>query len=200
MPWRVMAPLTCSMFTLGVLFGGAEVSTVAFSDEHGAKPLSGVLLAIWALGSLLSGLVTGAVTLRASNAARFRWWLLCLGLLMVPLPFVDTFWLLAVLLFLAGFAISPTLIANVAWVEEVVPRGRITEGITVTTTGLAAGVAPGAALVGVVVDAAGASASYWVPAVSGLLGAAVAFATAVLARRLPAGLSAESPSPTGSSG
>ena len=80
-------------------------------------------------------------------------------------------WCSAVVLFLAGFAISPTLIASVAWIEEIVPADRITEGITVFTTGLGAGVAPGAALVGVVVDASGASASYWVPAVAGLLGA-----------------------------
>ena len=50
---------------MGVLFGGAEVATVAFADEHGAKALSGPLLAVWALGSLLSGVVTGAVHLAA---------------------------------------------------------------------------------------------------------------------------------------
>ena len=34
------APLVVCAFTLGALLGGAEVATVAFSDEHGAKPLS----------------------------------------------------------------------------------------------------------------------------------------------------------------
>jgi MFS family permease len=177
MGWAVLAPLTVCAFAMGILFGGAEVATVAFSEELGAKAASGVLLAIWALGSLLSGLVTGAVHLQASNATRFRWWLLTLGLLMLPLPFVGGFVLLGLFLFLAGFAISPTLIASVAWIEETVPAGRLTEGITVVTTGLAAGVAPGAAVVGIVIDRHGASASYWVPAVAGLAGAAVAFGT-----------------------
>ena len=176
---------------MGALLGGAEVATVAFADELGAKPLAGLLLALWALGSLLSGVVTGAVHLRASNATRFRWGMLALGLLMLPLPFVDGFVLLAVFLFLAGFAISPTLIASFAWIEESVPSGRLTEGITVFTTGLAAGLAPGAALVGLVVDAAGASASYGVTAVAGLLGAGLAFAT---------GRFSAVPSPSGSSG
>jgi predicted MFS family arabinose efflux permease len=135
--------------------------------------------------------VTGAVHLRASNAARFRWWLLALGLLMLPLPFVDGFALLGAFLFLSGFAISPSLIASLAWIEESVPAGRLTEGIAVFMTGLAAGLAPGAALVGLVVDAAGASASYGVPAVAGLLGAAIAFAT---------GRFSAAPSPSGSSG
>ena len=176
--WSVLGPLVVCAVTMGMLFGGAEVATVAFADEHGAKSLSGVLLAIWALGSLLSGLAVGTVHLKAAPATRFRWGLLLLGLLMVPLPFVTGFVLLAVFLFLAGFAISPTLIASVAWIEETVPAGRITEGITLFSTGLAAGVAPGAALVGIVVDSRGASTAYWITAASGLLGAAVAFAAA----------------------
>lgn len=196
MRWSVLAPLSVCAFAMGMLFGGAEVATVAFSDEHGARSLSGVLLAVWALGSLLSGVATGAVHLRASPSTRFRWGLLLLGLLMVPLPFVGGFAPLAVFLFLAGFAISPTLIASVAWVEETVPAGRITEGITLFTTGLAAGVAPGAALVGVVVDSRGASASYWVPAIAGLAGAAVAFGAAYATGSLTGGR----PSPSGSSG
>lgn len=177
MRWSVMGPQTVCGFAMGILFGGAEVATVAFSDEAGAKPLSGVLLAIWALGSLLSGVVVGAMHLRASSTTRFRWGLLGLGLLMSPLPFVDSFLLLGLFLFFAGFAVSPTLIASAQLIEETVPAGRLTEGMTLFTTGLAAGVAPGAAVVGVVVDAHGASASYVVPAVAGLLGAAVAFAT-----------------------
>jgi MFS family permease len=191
MPWRMLGPLVACAFMMGALLGGAEVATVAFSDEMGAKPLSGLMLALWALGSLLAGLVTGAVHLRASNASRFRWGMLALGLLMLPLPFVSGFVLLAVFLFLSGFAISPTLIASFAWIEESVPADRLTEGITVFLTGLAAGLAPGAALVGLVVDAAGASASYGVTAVAGLLGAGLAFAT----RRF-SGV----PSPSGSSG
>jgi MFS family permease len=192
MPWPVLVPLTVCGLAMGVLFGGAEVATVAFADEEGAKGLSGLLLAVWALGSLLSGLVTGAVHLRASNAARFRWGILSMGLVMIPLPFVEGFVLLSVVLFLAGFAISPTLIASAAWIEEIVPADRLTEALTVFTTGLGAGIAPGAALVGVVVDARGASVSYWVCAVAGLTGALVAFVTARVA-------SPGRPSPTGSS-
>jgi predicted MFS family arabinose efflux permease len=191
MPWPVLAPLTVCGLGMGVLFGGAEVATVAFSDEAGAKGVSGLMLAVWALGSLLSGVVTGALQLRASNATRFRWGLLSMGLVMLPLPFVEGFAMLAVVLFLAGFAISPTLIASVAWIEEIVPADRLTESLTVFTTGLGAGIAPGAALVGVVVDASGASAAYWVCAAAGLAGAGVAFATARVASR-------GRPSPSGS--
>jgi MFS family permease len=185
--WGVLAPLVGCAFAMGVLLGGAEVATVAFSDEHGNTALSGLVLALWALGSLLSGVVTGALSLTASNGTRFRWGMLAMGVLMLPLPFVGSFVLLAGFLFLSGFAVSPTLIAGFAWIEEVVPAGRLTEGITLFTTGLGAGLAPGAALVGVVVDAAGAPTSFWVAGAAGLAGAALAFTAA------------ERPSPIGSS-
>jgi MFS family permease len=191
MPWPVLGPLIACAFSMGALLGGAEVATVALSDELGAKPLSGLMLALWALGSLLSGVITGVLHVRASNATRFRWGMLALGLLMLPLPFVDGFVPLGLFLFLSGFAISPTLIASLAWIEEVVPAGRLTEGITLFTTGLAAGLAPGAALVGLVVDEAGASTSYWVTVVAGLVGAVLAF--------VPAWVTGVRASPSGSS-
>ena len=170
----MLAPLITCAVAMGALLGGAEVATVALSDELGSTSLSGLMLAVWAAGSLVSGVLVGAVPVRAANRTRFRWGMVALGVLMLPLPFAGGFPGLAASLFLAGFAISPTLIAAFAWIEESVPAGRITEGITLFTTGLAVGLAPGAALTGMVVDRSGASTAFWVPAAAGLLGAAVA--------------------------
>ena len=175
MPWLRLTPLIVGAVCLGVLFGGSEVAVVAFAEEAGNKSASGLLLAVWALGSLLAGLISGAVVLRRSAASRYRIGILLLGLLMVPLPFVESMALAAVVLFLAGFAISPTMIATVSWTQDLVPASRLNEGMTAVSTGIYAGVAPGAALVGVVVDSAGASASFWVPATAGLLGAGSAW-------------------------
>ena len=180
MGWPVLGPLAMSAVCMGILFGGCEVATVAFADEAGHKAVSGPMLAIWSLGSLLSGLMVGMIRWKASNATRFRRALLVLSALLLPLPFVESFWLLGICLFLAGWAISPGLIAAVSWIEETVPSARLTEGMAVFTTGLMAGVAPGAAIVGWVVDHQGASASYWVPTAAGFTGAAIAFATAAV--------------------
>ncbi|MGH3509111.1 MAG: MFS transporter [Nocardioidaceae bacterium] len=180
--WSILGPLAACALAMGVLFGGTEVATVAFADEHHHKSLAGVMLAVWSLGSLLAGLVTGSMRMSVSSRTRFRWGLLALTLLMLPLPFVRAFPVLAGVFFLAGFAVSPTLIASIAWVEETVPPSRLTEGITVVTTGLGAGVAVGALVVGVVVDRAGASTSYWVPFVAGGCGVVIAFVTAAVTR------------------
>jgi predicted MFS family arabinose efflux permease len=57
--------------------------------------------------------------------------------------------------------------------------------MTAMTTGLVLGVAPGAALVGAVVDAHGASPAFWVPAAAGLLGALAAQWRSDAPARLP---------------
>lgn len=175
MPWGTLVPVAVASAALGALFGSSEVATVAFSEELDAKAYAGPLLAIWALGSLLSGIVTGAVTFRAANVTRFRWGMLGLALSMVPLPFVGSFVVMGAVLFVAGFAISPTLIALTAWVEEVVPAARLTEGMAIVHTGIAGGVAPGAVVAGTVIDNAGASASYLVAVGAGALGVVAAF-------------------------
>jgi len=177
MGWTVLAPLVVAGFTMGVLFGGVEVATVAFAEELGAKVAAGPLLAVFALGSLLSGFVYGTVAWRRSSATRFRWGMLALAASLVPLPFISGFAVMGVVLFVAGLAISPTLIASVALIEETVPARRLTEGISIMTTGLYAGLAPGAAGAGAVIDRHGASASFWVPVTAAALGALVAALT-----------------------
>ena len=52
---------------------------------------------------------------------------------------------------------APSPKAALALIEQSVPRGRLTESMAVLHTGLAAGIAPGATLTGVVVDASGAA-------------------------------------------
>jgi MFS family permease len=178
LPGRTLGPLTVVCVALGLMFGAAEVITVAFADEHGSKSASGLLLALWALGSLLAGAITGAVTFRRGLTQRVRWGAVGLVVAMAPLALVESRGVMAALMLVGGFAIAPTLIATTAMIEQVTPAARLTEGMALLQTGLVAGVAPGAAVAGVVVDHAGASPAYLVP-----LGAAVL--AAVAARALP---------------
>jgi MFS family permease len=194
MGWRVLGPLVVVGVMLGVVFGGAEVAVVAFCEELGARAAAGPLLAALAVGSGLAGFVSGSVHWRSTNAARFRLGTLALAAACLPLPFVEGFALMAAAMFLAGLAVSPILIASVAWIEETVPAQRLTEGISIVTTGLYVGLAPGAALVGVVVDRAGASASFWVTVVAALVAAVVGTSTLLL----PTGVTRAAPSPSGS--
>jgi predicted MFS family arabinose efflux permease len=170
----MLAPLVVVSLALGALFGAAEVVTIAFSEEQGSQAYAGPLLALWALGSLMAGLVTGAVHWRNPVVHRLRIGALGMFAAMVPLPFVGSVWLMGGILLLGGFAIAPTLIASTTLVEQSVPSSRLTEGMALLHTGIVAGVAPGAALAGAVVDRSGPSAAYLVPVVGGLIAALAA--------------------------
>jgi MFS family permease len=178
MPWLQLGPLTLGGAALGALFGATEVATVAFAQGEGHKGASGVLLALWALGSLLSGLMTGAISWRVSTVRRFRVGALALTVSMAPTPFLPGLLSMGLLLFVAGFAISPTLIAVFSRIEEIAPRARLSEALGLLQTGLGAGIAPGAALSGYVIDHHGSSPAYWVALGSG----AIAVLAALLAR------------------
>jgi MFS family permease len=184
MPWRTVAPIAVVALGLGALFGSAEVTTVAFAQEAGMEGITGVLLAFWALGSLLAGLVTGAIHWRRGTAFRLKVGTAALALGMAPLALIEPIWLMALALFLAGFAIAPSLIATMSHIEQTVPSTRLTEGMSFVHTGLAAGLAPGSALAGVVVDAAGASPAYLVAAGAGVI-ATLAAQTLPRVARLP---------------
>ena len=173
-PWRTIAPLTVVCLLLGAFFGSAEVATVAFADELGMKRYAGVLLGLWAFGSLSAGLVTGAFIWRIGPDERVRRGTIALTLVMLPMTLIGSAVLMGAALFLAGFAIAPTLIATLTLTEQTVPGPRLTEGIAVIHTGIVAGVAPGATLAGIVIDSHGASPAYLVAVGAGLVGAVVA--------------------------
>lgn len=188
MPWRALVPLTLVAILLGVMFGSAEVATVAFSEELGAKSRSGLLLALWAVGSFTAGIITGAVPWRAGPATRLKVGCLALVVVMSPLPLVGSFQVMGPLLLVAGLAIAPTLIASMSVTERVAPTGRLTEAMAIIHTGIVTGVAPGATLAGVVIDRAGASPAYLVA-----VGAAVL--AAVFSLSLPRGAGDLTPMP-----
>lgn len=190
MPWRTVAPLAVVSACLGVLFGAAEVTTVAFAETRGSQAYAGPLLALWALGSLTAGVVTGAITWRRGPDVRLRWGAAGMALAMAPLALIGSVPVMGAMLLVGGLAIAPTLVATMAMLEASVPRARLTEGMAVLQTGLVAGVAPGATASGFVVDHVGASQAYLVSLAAGLL-AAVAAQTLPRSPRSPRGSAPE---------
>ena len=169
LPLRVLGPIGLACLALGAVFGGMEVVVVAFAGETGVLPYAGVFLTVWASGSLVAGVVSGAVSWRASAPTRFRLGSLALAASLLPLPFLDRPVPVGALLLVGGLAIAPTLIASVAVIESSVPASRLTEALNWNTTGLAVGLAAGAAVAGALVDVAGARGGFACVAGAGLL-------------------------------
>ncbi|HEX5291239.1 MAG TPA: MFS transporter [Streptosporangiaceae bacterium] len=175
---------------LGAMFATIDLSTVAFAQQHGHKPLAGLILGTYALGSAVGGIWYGSRAWRAPLDRRFA---VTLGLTVAG---VATFWLmpglaaLAAVIFVAGLTISPTLIAAFSLVEEQARPGRRTEGMAWVSSAASVGIAVGSAVAGQAVDAGGARWGYGLAACWG--GLALACCVAGLSRlRVPAAADGE---------
>lgn len=167
--------LVATFVATGAIFGAVDVVTVAFADERGHKGGASVVLALYAAGSCVAGVVFGLLRFRGAPERRWLLGICTMAVSMIPLLLVGNLPLLAVALFLAGLSIAPTMITTMSLIEEHVPRAKLTEGMTWVSTGLAVGVALGSSVAGWVIDAAGARAGYGVPVVAGAVAVAVGF-------------------------
>src|SRR5690606_32664212 len=66
-----MPALVLIFVAMGIIFGSMEVVTVAFAEELGSKGASGLVLAVFALGSMIAGLVYGARSFTSPAVRRF---------------------------------------------------------------------------------------------------------------------------------
>ena len=173
-----MVVLCLAMICVGVIFGSMEVLAVAFADERHHLERAGWVLAVFALGSLLAGLGYGSVQWQWPAGRRFRLGVVLLALGVIPVLFVQNLAALAVVVFIAGFGISPMLISGNALVQELVAPARLTEGLTWIGSGIGIGVSAGAALAGAAVDAIGAQRGFAVPVIAGVLAAVLVLACA----------------------
>lgn len=175
---RGMPRITMIMVLLGGVFGAFEVTTVAYAQFAGRPEATGFLLAIYAFGSLLGGLLIGALRPRNSLTSQLTIATAILAVVSAPLFIVPNIFWLALLALAAGFAVAPVLIISVSLTEVLVPGRRITEALTVTVSGIAVGLAVAAPLSGLIIDSVGAQSAYLVMAASG----GGTFLVAVLAR------------------
>jgi MFS family permease len=84
---------------------------------------------------------------------------------------------LAALMFATGLVVAPTMAVGDGMVQALVPRNRLTEGMTWTRMGIDVGIASGAWLAGQLVERHASGAGFLVAALAGAAAAAVALAT-----------------------
>lgn len=154
---------------MGIIFGTAEVSVVAFSEAMGSKGAASYILSAYAAGSFVVGIVFGAIKFKSSLARRLLFASLVAAVTTLPMPFVGSLWGLTAVIFLAGAAISPTFISAMTLIERIVPSSQVTEGITYAMTGMSIGFAAGSSLAGWTIDAYGTSNGFWVAVAGGAL-------------------------------
>jgi len=158
---------------LGAMFVSVDLSTVDFAARSGYKPLAGVILGCYALGSATGGLWYGSRNWRAPAWQRLA------VTLSLTVAGVCTFWampnllVLAIVIYLCGLTIAPTLIAGYSLLESTARPGRATEAMSWLGTGISVGVALGATAVGFILDAFGPRWGYAFAAAAGVTTVAI---------------------------
>jgi len=152
-----------------LVLSGSELAVVAAMRDFGSTPSIGVVLALLGLGSLLGGLLYGAL----HRPVPAHWLLAGLALVTLPMALASSMWLLGVLSFVAGLFCAPTITATVDQVSRLVPAETRGEAIGWHGSFLTAGGAVGAPLGGFAVDHLGFGGGF---AVVGAFGLAMALA------------------------
>jgi predicted MFS family arabinose efflux permease len=153
----------------GATFGAIEVAVPAACQAAGAKGATGLLLAVWGLGSMLGGLLAARAG-APSDAARWLAVLLAgLGLGDLALVPVGSPAGLAPILLVAGAAIAPLFGTAYSLVDRVAPSDGQTEAFAWLTTAIGIGLAGGSALAGALVQASGPGAGFATAAGLGLV-------------------------------
>lgn len=163
---------------LGLAFGTAEVGFPAFAEEHGSRELGGIALAAFSAGSLLGGLLVGALGSSGAPERRFARFAPLIGVGLLLLVGAWSVPSLTVVAFVAGLPIAPAIAAAYGIIDRVAHVSSIAESFAWFGTSVALGAATGIALGGAIVDHAGVR---WTFVAGGLF--ALVGATSVLVRR-----------------
>ena len=140
---------------IGCVFGSIDVSVVAAATTWGVRSASGTVLAVFSFASGVAGFVYGARAWKSPLPGRFVAGVVALFLSAAGLLFAHSELVLVGVGLLVGATVAPTLINGNTLIEGMVPRERLTEGLSWMGTGLGIGVAVGSSVAGPVIDATG---------------------------------------------
>lgn len=164
-------PVVLATITGFLLVGSAaavEVSVVAVFGHAG--PQAGIVLGIWAIGSLVGGLSLGHLPIGPWALAR-RMLIVFVGMALAAI-YLD-FWWLAAMLLIAGIGIAPAFAVIFAIVSASVKFSETAEAYGWVGTGQLIGAALGSAVAGFLIDANGPIGGFWAAAVFAAVGVLV---------------------------
>jgi MFS family permease len=176
--------LLAPMLLMGASLGAIDVGLPSLALSAGSRPSSGLLLALWSVGSLSGGLWFGSRSWRAPLAERYRVLTVATVISTAPLIAARTIPEGMACALLAGVTIAPTFSCLYALVGRVVSPGSETEAFTWAASALIVGLAIGSALAGGAIDVAGVSGPFVLSCTASGLTALLALRTRERARRV----------------
>jgi MFS family permease len=165
--------LAFAALPVGFCFGAVEIALPGFAQAHGQRALAGVLLATWSVGSVVGGLLYGAITWRRPLVSVYLWMAAVFPLGFLPALLAPSIAAMALLIMSAGVLIAPQAAACNQLIGEVAPAGAVTEAYAWPVTTTLIGFAPGTAIGGALLEHAGWRWCFVAAVLTALLGFAV---------------------------
>ena len=147
-----------------------------FAANVHRPPLAGLLIAVNSIGSAVGGLIYGGLHIALARERQLRW---ILALLVLPLALqslIASAGLLAIVAFVAGLCIAPSLTVVTLLISSYAPARYATEAFTWSATCIVSGIGAGNALGGLLLERYGAALVFGASGGAALLSAACAFA------------------------
>ena len=144
---------------------GTDVSIIASLEERGRVADTGWMIALWAGGSVVGGIVYGA----GQRVVQPLTLVLVLSLLTVPAALAGTPVLLAIAVVLAGVPCAPALSSITAALVRLVPESRRGEVMGWSGSAMTVGSALGAPVCGAIIDRTSAGAGFLVAGAVGVV-------------------------------
>jgi MFS family permease len=140
---------------MGFALGAVEVGLPSLALHDGSRPASGLLLALWSLGSMAGGIHYSSTRWRSALGSRYPLLLAVNCVVTAPLLLTGTIAMAAVFSFVAGLAVAPTFSCVYSLVGHIVIPGTEHEAFGWMISGLIGGLAGGSALAGAVIGPLG---------------------------------------------
>ncbi|WP_105036991.1 MFS transporter [Cryobacterium aureum] len=156
-----------ALLGVGVILGTVEVVVPAIADRQGSVGLAGILLASFAAGSAVGGLLYGQRTWRSSLVKRLLISVTVMIALCALLTTIEFVVVLGFGLAAVGFFLAPSLVTGYLLADDLTAPEVRTEASSWINTAVNAGAAVAAVMVGFAVDA-------MEPRLGFIIGAAVA--------------------------
>jgi MFS family permease len=172
--------LYASTFGLAMGLGFLEVGYPAYATTLGMPAMAGLLLAVNSLGSAIGGSLYGGLHFKAPVERQFAG---AMGLMVIPFflhAVVSPVGAFAVVAFVAGGLIAPSIAAQSVLVSRLAPSRYATEAFTWSSTFIVSGIGAGIATGGAIVESSG-------PPYAFATGAAIIAAMALLTLALKPG-------------
>jgi MFS family permease len=154
---------------VGLIFGSVDLTSVGIAHDVGTTAVAGILLAIFAVGSVTSGILFGSLAAHwtplrrlAVSGALFAVVMPWFALVGSPLGF-------AIVSLCAGLVTTPILIASSSLIETLSARENITVAMSWPSVAMSIGVTIGAALSGAAIDGGHSYGGLWVPPLAAAL-------------------------------